>query len=130
MYTRFLVSTKIAIYSHDFTQVMIMKYPDRYGLPGGHLEKGETPDQAIARELEEELGVTISPMKRTDFFLRGIDGKTVILGYTAIAPKGFIAQPSRPQKEHDIWVGREEVSAIDMSEGYKQLILENWPEAV
>ena len=32
-------------------------YPDVWDLPGGHLEIGETPDQALIRELEEELGI-------------------------------------------------------------------------
>ncbi len=32
-------------------------YPDVWDLPGGHLEPGELPDQALIRELEEELGI-------------------------------------------------------------------------
>jgi 8-oxo-dGTP diphosphatase len=32
-------------------------YPDVWDLPGGHLEVGESPDQALVRELEEELGI-------------------------------------------------------------------------
>ena len=30
-------------------------YPGHWGLFGGHLEPGETPDQAVQRELEEEI---------------------------------------------------------------------------
>jgi len=34
-------------------------YPNHWTLPGGKVEKGETPEQAICREVEEELGVNL-----------------------------------------------------------------------
>lgn len=33
--------------------------PGRWGVPGGKLEKGETPEQAAARELSEETGISL-----------------------------------------------------------------------
>jgi 8-oxo-dGTP diphosphatase len=35
--------------------------PGVWDLPGGHLEPGETPSVALARELHDELGITIDP---------------------------------------------------------------------
>lgn len=35
-------------------------YPNVWDLPGGHVEPGEAPPQALVRELEEELGVRIA----------------------------------------------------------------------
>jgi ADP-ribose pyrophosphatase YjhB (NUDIX family) len=34
---------------------------ERYGLPGGVIEPGETPREATIREVREELGLTVEP---------------------------------------------------------------------
>jgi 8-oxo-dGTP diphosphatase len=36
-------------------------YPDVWDLPGGHVNAFETAPEALARELEEELGVQVLP---------------------------------------------------------------------
>lgn len=127
-YVSHSISAKAAIYSYDGKQVLIMRYQTRSGLPGGHLERGETPDVAVARELMEELKIAIPNLKRTDFFLRNNKpGTSVILGYTGTAPENLKLEPTHPDVEFGEWVTRDQVSTIDMNEGYKKLILENWP---
>lgn len=37
-------------------------YPDVWDLPGGHVEAGEAPIEALARELEEEVGISIEKL--------------------------------------------------------------------
>ena len=41
--------------------------PDRWGLAGGHLEPGESPEAGAYREVEEETGVRLSPGTLTHF---------------------------------------------------------------
>jgi 8-oxo-dGTP diphosphatase len=34
-------------------------YPDHWDLIGGHVEEGETPEEALVREVKEELGIDL-----------------------------------------------------------------------
>lgn len=39
-----------------------------YGLPGGQLERGETPEQAMVREVREELGIQIKAATKLETY--------------------------------------------------------------
>jgi 8-oxo-dGTP diphosphatase len=44
-------------------------YPDTWDLPGGHIDAGETPENALVRELREELGVSLAePLGHHSFY--------------------------------------------------------------
>ena len=43
-------------------------YPGQWGLFGGHIELGETPDVAVKRELLEEIGYTPPTLSKFDCY--------------------------------------------------------------
>jgi ADP-ribose pyrophosphatase YjhB (NUDIX family) len=67
---RHRVSVKAALLSTDGKKVLVTKLADgRFGLPGGHLEYGESLEAGIVRELNEELGITYSgPLTQAGFW--------------------------------------------------------------
>lgn len=131
------VSVKIVLYSHDLDKVAVMRYlvakktyPYVYGLPGGHVEANESPDEAIRREVTEELGVAlIDGFDRIDFFLRNEKGSAIILAYRAILPVGMTIQSPEPDEEVGVWMTEGEVENLeDIGTEYKRIILEHWPK--
>lgn len=124
------ISTKLGLYSHDFNSVLLMHYPGRniYGLPGGHVEKQEKPDDTMKREIFEELTLILDNLKRTDFFLTTGRQSRIILAYTAIAPVDVDMTPTNPKFEYGVWIAKDEIADIDMSQEYKRFVLESWPK--
>ena len=70
MREKFRVVTKAAIYNTDRTKVVIISMPNdgAYGLPGGHIESGESIEECMSRELYEECGIEIGDLQKATFF--------------------------------------------------------------
>jgi len=128
-YDEHSVSVKIALYSHDLDSVLLMKYSRGiYGLPGGHLDANEMPDEALVRELMEELSVQLTSFEKASFFMRSGRGSSVILGYTGIATEAFVMDPTHPEKEVGVWATRQELESLEpISDEYKEFIFGHWP---
>jgi 8-oxo-dGTP pyrophosphatase MutT (NUDIX family) len=95
-------------------------------LPGGKLERGETPKACLAREIREELGVTAEPGPLLDVWLYRIrpdTPETEVL----IVTYGCRAEPFdeiRWTTEHrrGLLASLDELARLPMPEGYRRSI--------
>jgi 8-oxo-dGTP diphosphatase len=91
-------------------------HPLKWEFPGGKVEPGESPSEALARELEEELGIIGAAGEEIDRYEFAYPGKSPIL-LIFIRVLSFRGEP-RNLIFHEVrWEPPESLSSFDFVEG-------------
>ena len=87
------------------------EYKDGWEFPGGKVQQGETAEEAIVREIEEELRVTIHP----DKFVTTVDYDYPNFHITMHCFLSSITQGEIELVEHEAmkWLTRDELDTVD-----------------
>ena len=94
-------------------------------LPGGHLEINETPDDAMRREINEELNIVYEEtLLHKDFWLHP-NGK-IILGFIGKLSSSTIFNINRQELVDAKWVLLDDIKSGKTSTGtYDEFIISN-----
>ena len=69
------LTTSASVYAFHEDQILLVNLADRgWDIPGGHLEQGESPEQAVRRETVEESGAELDEVRlmgHTHVYLSG-----------------------------------------------------------
>ena len=76
-YPEATVGALIANSNGEILLVKSYKWGNKYTVPGGHIELGERSEEAVKREIKEEVGIDVEPVK-------------ILLVQEAIFPKDYI----------------------------------------
>jgi mutator protein MutT len=95
---------------------------EEWELPGGRLEAGEEPEEAVVREVREELGLTVRARELVDAWTYTPDGTTVVIVVYACELLGA-PELTRSDEHSDVrWIAAEDVGGLPLPDGYKRSI--------
>lgn len=88
--------------------------------PGGKIEPGESPEAALARELEEELGITLGPSRPLAAVRHEYPEKIVRLCLYEV--HSFSGSPSGAEGQEIRWVKPDALGALEMPAADRPLV--------
>ena len=119
---RFPVSVK-GVVIRGGKVILVRNERDEWELPGGKLELTESPKQCLAREIAEELHLTIEPESILDSWLYTIVPGVHVLVLTYGCVETVEDDPVLSDEHKELrWFPLAEVDHLNMPEGYKASI--------
>ncbi len=97
-------------------------YPGFWDIVGGHVEDGETLEQALIREVMEEIGVKVTKYKKLGYFKQKRPKYTHHI-YSVTAWRGRIRNMGEFQRLR--WFTKGEIKRIKIGFGLKKFLLDS-----
>ena len=96
------------IFNQDKSQIFITKRPDNlhkggfWEFPGGKVEEGESVEQAMTRELEEEIGIEVTEQHLFEHLEYDYPEKSLKFDFIVIS--NFNKEPYGKEGQEGLWV--------------------------
>ena len=125
-HSRELLSIAIGVLRNTKNEVLLgkrMKGKSLKGFwefPGGKIEPNETPEEALFREFQEELGVEIGSSKKMDLIEYQYDHYDVLLMPFKIID--YIGYPAGLEGQELIWCAIDQLGEIDILPADRSLV--------
>lgn len=98
-------------------------YPNVWDMPGGHIDRGETPANALRRELCEELGVSVELPSAEPW--RVLSPASDLTLHVWIVRQWHGTVENRAADEHDevCWFRPEEADRLDLVDDFLEALI-------
>ncbi|KOP67368.1 hypothetical protein AMS62_20570 [Bacillus sp. FJAT-18019] len=117
------ISVKGIMIDSEGKTLLLKNERELWELPGGRIEEGEQPEDALKREVQEELGIEVTIKRLNDTWIYEVHKERYILIITfEVAYES--AEVIRLNEEHiDMgWFSVAEIEQLNAADGYKNSI--------
>ncbi len=97
-------------------------YPDVWDLPGGHVNQGESLEEALRREAREELGIEVLELSWLGHVYDDVEPAVVHL-YTILSWRGEPVNAAPDEHTEVRWFSATELLDSEGLEAYRALVL-------
>ncbi|RJR35517.1 MAG: NUDIX domain-containing protein [Desulfobacteraceae bacterium] len=121
------------LFVNDHRQVLLflrddkpdIPFPNMWDVPGGHVERDETPEQCIVREMKEEMGIGLK-----GFFLFCVREFEDRIEYTYWKKENLRLEEIRLTEGQDLrWFSKEQAAGTKLALGFNEIVADFYEKA-
>jgi len=102
--------------------VLLLNERDEWELPGGRIEIGESPQECVKREINEELGLSVSVEKLLDTYLFEVIPNKYVFIATYACSLGSDFNPRISEEHKRIGTFPQDALPYNLPDGYRTSI--------